>query len=186
MIRRLGLWGGCQGRGKSLRSLIPKPQTHPYLQLDSQGSQDLGSNLAGEQAAGHRRPRTVGCLGSLSLPIVGVVAQCQMLVAAGMGSKCFRRWPGAPQNQTKHLPRRQCGAKCSILGTRPAERGLSETPRSKLESQRAKWAASLPQPVRHPLVAPHPATDWIWPFLAFDTDMVSLPGIRASISLFYF
>lgn len=52
MIRRLGLWGGCQGRGKSLGSLILKPRTHPYLQVDLRGSQDLRTKLADEQAAG--------------------------------------------------------------------------------------------------------------------------------------
>lgn len=51
MIRRLGLWGGCWGRGKSLDSFIAKPGAHPHLQLDFQGRQDLCTNTAGEQAA---------------------------------------------------------------------------------------------------------------------------------------
>lgn len=155
-MRRLGLWGGCRGRGKSLGSLIPKPPTHPYPPLDSQGSQHLRTIPAGKWAAGQLGPRTVGCFGksvparrrggSRSVPNVGV---------SGYGQRMFQKviWNFFKTKQNAR-PRRRCGTKCSISVTRPTERGLSESRKARLESQRAK-------PARLPLAAPHPGPDQI-------------------------
>lgn len=88
MIRQLGLLGGCQGRGESLGTLIAKSPTHPYLQLDSQASQDLCTSLAGEQAARMLRlPHRGMSEKSISAHKGGLSVANR---AGVMGSKCFK------------------------------------------------------------------------------------------------
>lgn len=77
----------------------------------------------------------------------------------------------------------QSGAKCSILGTRHEKGGRLNHPGQGLSPKK---------PVQQPSFQNQQGFLWqegadrIWPFIAFDSDMVSVPGIRASVSLFYF
>lgn len=185
--RAFGEGAGEEGRGKSFSSVLAESPTHPYLQLDLPGPV-------------HKAGRWTSCQHAQApsqWDVEWIWTSGKSIPAPGRGGKSFsaKEWlqglaASALKGELELLktepstcPWMWSGAKCSIPGTRTTEWGLSESPGARLGSQ---IGCLPPQPARLPLAAAHPDAHWIWPFSAFDTDMVSLPGIRASISLFYF